>query len=373
MRHALGGVVLFVLFGCQSGAALGTPCARSSECSSPLVCRLGRCRVECTSARDCGASEVCLIDQNGAGACEIPAVDVCAVSCDPPLVCANGHCREPCADVAGCPGGHVCTTGACQRADLVIGDAGTSDGGPADGGTDGGVDAAPVDAGPPDAGHDAGSVLANDGAITPGDANPGDASILPCDPVMGTSCGPNLCGLILGVPACVTPSTSLGLREACTAEGQCARGLSCQGGRCVQTCYRGNDAYCGVDLDCAFDSVAFQSTLDTRYGIGLCTERCDPFYGVGCPPTASCAIGTGTSGNDFTWCREVRGSKQDGEACGAAFECAAGLDCYFDSGTSTRTCRRFCLSATGEGCPTGTHCAGATSFHGRPQVGACIP
>lgn len=39
-----------------------------SDCDTPLVCRLERCRRECARNRDCEIGSVCLFDSDGIGA-----------------------------------------------------------------------------------------------------------------------------------------------------------------------------------------------------------------------------------------------------------------------------------------------------------------
>lgn len=336
---ALLGVLLWA---CQSGAPIGTTCERTSECATPLVCRIGRCRTECVVARDCPAGQACLVNADGLGACELPAIDVCSASCDAPLICASGHCRVECTVDTDCPGGHVCVSRACQRADVAM-DAGVSDAGD-DAGT---IDAATpiVDAAPPD--H-------------------GDTG-LSCDPVAETGCGAGeRCSVGTGAPACVASTGTLRLGDACTDDAQCEGRLSCQGGRCVRVCLLGDTTFCGADLACSVDSVHGQVSLAAAEGVGLCTQTCDLLTDSGCTNGGSCALGT-AAGGDFTWCRDVHAAGA-GQSCSRQFDCAAGLYCHADA-----LCHHFCdpMNATTT-CPTGT-CTPITSFRTQPQVGVCVP
>ena len=326
--------VLLSIAACQSGAALGTTCSLSSECASPLVCRIGRCRTQCAIARDCPAGQVCLITPSGLGACELPAIDVCSVSCDPPLACASGHCRVRCTTNDDCPGGHVCTANACQRADAML-----------------------------DAGLEAGTDASLDSGLPPFDAG------LTCDPVANTGCA-GRCGLVSGAPTCVPGGGVGALEDACTSESTCGPGLSCQGGRCVRVCFLAQAGFCAHDLTCSGDSVHGQVPLASGSGLGLCSEACDPVADQGCPVmVSSCAIGTDRTGHDFTWCRDVGASAIDG-SCSNAYDCAAGLTCYMG------TCHKMCDFSTTAGCPSGHHCGSIqlTSFlDRRPNVGVCLP
>lgn len=343
-RRALLGLSL-LLFACQSGAVIGATCTRASDCESPLVCGFGRCRTECAAARDCPAGQVCLVDGAGLGACELPAIDVCSVSCDPPLRCASGHCRVECASDGECPPGHVCTANACERAEVAM-DAGARDG-------------ATPDASAPDAGHD--------GATS----DHGDAGIL-CDPVAETGCASGQrCSIGGGAPTCIADTGTLALGDACSADVECGRGLSCQGGTCVRMCFVGDGAFCGDDLTCSYDSVHGQEFIRSMYGIGFCTQACDMLTDTGCPNGGTCALGTDSTGRDFTWCRDVGTVSGPTATCGSQYDCVASTFCY-GSGAAAR-CDPFCdptmAAAT---CPGGT-CDLITRFTSRPQVGACTP
>lgn len=333
------------LVACESGASLGARCARNGECAAPLVCRIGRCRSECVEARDCPQGQVCLIDAEGLGACELPMLDECALSCDAPLICASGHCRVTCATASECPGGHVCASGACQRADV--------DGGVVD---DAGPDAAP-------------SVDASR------DANAPDTGPL-CDPVLGTGCA-DRCGLLGGLPAC-TATGSGTLESPCTAESDCAVGFSCQGDRCIRVCRPSDPTLCGAHLACSRSSVVGASFLPSENDVGLCTESCMPVGDTGagdhgCPVGTTCSIGTASIVGDFTWCREIRTlpspASPEGGPCTYEYNCQAGLGCY-----SHNVCRRFCTY------PDGPECAGAdvctlllATLPGGVLVGECTP
>lgn len=153
-RSVLLALVL-VATGCQSAASLGASCTSSGSCASPLVCRLGRCRNECTVNRDCPIGAQCFLDQSGLGACQLDVDHSCgSESCGAGLTCLSGACVRACSQPTDCPTDGTCAiasgaaVGVCS--DTRGGtDAGTSDAS-VDGGVDGGVDAS-IDAGPPDA------------------------------------------------------------------------------------------------------------------------------------------------------------------------------------------------------------------------------
>ena len=115
---------LWLLFSLASGCApspyglsQGEQCELNSDCDAPLVCRIGYCRRECSTSRDCAAGLDCVEDNSGLGACQLPRETSCVRDSDCPesLVCTMGECTnecacppdEPCPD---CPPGAACIT-----------------------------------------------------------------------------------------------------------------------------------------------------------------------------------------------------------------------------------------------------------------------
>lgn len=98
----------------------GTGCELNSECEAPLVCRLGRCRVECRHpVRDCARGLECWFDENGLGGCSLPDEATCALDSDcrdacatgsacELLVCKDGRCGRECVDDRDCPDESEC-------------------------------------------------------------------------------------------------------------------------------------------------------------------------------------------------------------------------------------------------------------------------
>ncbi|MBX3251443.1 MAG: hypothetical protein KF901_29970 [Myxococcales bacterium] len=91
-------------------APLGAQCELTTECDDPLVCRLGRCRRECETIRDCPFLSRCVRDGAGLGACLLDDEASCALAsdCPSPLVCAASRCVNECAEARDCPPGAVC-------------------------------------------------------------------------------------------------------------------------------------------------------------------------------------------------------------------------------------------------------------------------
>lgn len=121
-RHAGGRSAVCLLWACLTWAALalgceqrpsfvpGDECELNTQCAAQLVCRLGRCRVECRSARDCSVGLECVYDLDGLGACQLPNERECEVAsnCPAPLVCRFARCTNECETDRDCPPGARC-------------------------------------------------------------------------------------------------------------------------------------------------------------------------------------------------------------------------------------------------------------------------
>jgi hypothetical protein len=126
--------------GCQAPLTLGEGCDLASDCESPLVCRLARCRVECRESRDCGDGNLCLLLEGDIGVCRLADDSSCVADegCSSPLVCRDGRCTTECGADAECGAGARCTAGGCVSVEMDAGapaDAGTA----TDAGTDAGM------------------------------------------------------------------------------------------------------------------------------------------------------------------------------------------------------------------------------------------
>ena len=124
IRTGFVALSLALSLACEAGASRGASCARSTDCSAPLVCALGHCRSECRQTRDCEVGARCLVEPaTGVGVCSIEEVDDCAsVACRSGFVCSGGQCVNACAAIPRCPDG-VCVDGACVP---LVGDAGVA-------------------------------------------------------------------------------------------------------------------------------------------------------------------------------------------------------------------------------------------------------
>jgi hypothetical protein len=87
-------------------AALTEPCTLNSDCSTDLICALGRCRQQCVTAVDCGPGGSCVADGRAA-ACQSAAEKNTPCTrpsdCPEPLACASDYrCRNLCFSDADC-------------------------------------------------------------------------------------------------------------------------------------------------------------------------------------------------------------------------------------------------------------------------------
>jgi hypothetical protein len=85
---------------------LAEPCSLNSDCSTGLICAIGRCRPQCVSAADCGPGGSCIEDGRTAG-CQTAAEKNTPCSrpadCPVPLGCASDYrCRNLCLTDADC-------------------------------------------------------------------------------------------------------------------------------------------------------------------------------------------------------------------------------------------------------------------------------
>lgn len=88
----------------------GGACTLNSDCDSPFVCRLERCRRQCLTSRDCGGGIMCVPDDNGEGGCQLEEEARCALTsdCGGALVCQFGTCTTECAEDRDCSPGAMC-------------------------------------------------------------------------------------------------------------------------------------------------------------------------------------------------------------------------------------------------------------------------
>lgn len=184
-RVALVGAALW-LAACQSAAGEGAACARASDCPSPLVCGLGRCRAECAQSRDCPIGARCLASAPGIGVCSIAAEATCTDFCAAPLRCENNQCRTECTSDGDCRAGR-CVNATCVEPTSGV-DAGPSSDTGAGDDTGAGPQDAGLDAGQPmDAGLDA--AMPDAGALDAGlDAGDPDAFVAPADMGVDAAC-----------------------------------------------------------------------------------------------------------------------------------------------------------------------------------------
>lgn len=157
--------------GCEARLSLGGACVYDSECAAPLSCRLGRCREECLSGRDCPLGSRCLREPtSGLGACRLPDEATCAVTCPDGTDCLGGTCAARCTSDEACLG-TACDLGTEHCTEVALTDAGP----PRDAGD---PDVGVADAPSPDAALDCASC--GSGLCGPGET---------CDPVVAIAEG----------------------------------------------------------------------------------------------------------------------------------------------------------------------------------------
>lgn len=117
MTHASLGFVFGILVAlagaCSSppNRGLSEVCAANGDCSSGLLCVLGRCHQACDQASGCPAGHGCIVVSTQADVCQLSVEEGCSSSldCSDPLVCAvDQKCRQPCKATSDCAVGMVC-------------------------------------------------------------------------------------------------------------------------------------------------------------------------------------------------------------------------------------------------------------------------
>jgi hypothetical protein len=84
----------------QQAAVAGIGCTRNSDCQTPLICALGRCRAECRENRDCSCpgthcSQVLMTWPGGSdtvGRCAVDVPDAPKAACVHAFDCESHSC-----------------------------------------------------------------------------------------------------------------------------------------------------------------------------------------------------------------------------------------------------------------------------------------
>jgi hypothetical protein len=111
----------------DAGPSTGQPCTYNSQCPAGLICRVsggaGLCQQECLSSIDCTDGRQCVKNRCQAPVC--PESDAssgipCAFSsdCPSPLVCRSGSCACECHQSGDCPSGYECTGNRCSPSSI---------------------------------------------------------------------------------------------------------------------------------------------------------------------------------------------------------------------------------------------------------------
>jgi hypothetical protein len=316
--------------GCESRVSLGATCELASDCPSPMVCKMGRCRAECREARDCPFPLECMME-NGVGGCRVPEDGSCprgTVDCGQGLDCVGGRCMQPCTDHTDCATAQTCEpTGGCDRNETG-----------------------------------------------------------PCDILSGSGCASGeRCGQVGGVVQCLLLTASVPrvgeLFASCDGtSAPCRDGLTCVEGRCLRWCARDSGgavlSNCGDDSTClGSDAIGGDPPPD---GLGYCTQPCDPTSptAAGCPEGFGCGI-TQPSRASYTLCEPSSAAGARWGACDNQ-RCAVGLDCLhgvFDVGVCLARCEDAsdCMDGL-EDCDTASGTLTVTDHLGvEHTVGVCRP
>ncbi len=110
MRAQILGLAILGVLGCERAEpVLGSECSLNSDCATPLVCTLQRCRRQCLDSRDCGAGLLCLRRPEG-NACQLEQEASCGLTsdCGGELVCSFGTCTTECIEDRDCVAGATC-------------------------------------------------------------------------------------------------------------------------------------------------------------------------------------------------------------------------------------------------------------------------
>ncbi len=119
---ALSSFAVIGVTGCEARVALGFQCESRSDCPVDLVCVQGRCRAECSEARDCAFPLECIVEgTTNAGGCRVTEDGACRgdEDCAGDLVCEANVCVQPCTDHDECAVAQVCNGRGCVRNQMV--------------------------------------------------------------------------------------------------------------------------------------------------------------------------------------------------------------------------------------------------------------
>lgn len=318
---AVGLALAGLVQGCEARVSLGVSCEIDSDCPTDLVCRQGRCRNECSEARDCAFPLDCMAAGTPeAGGCRVPEDGSCRNTddCAGDLVCEEGRCVQPCTDHSECSVAMVCNGTYCVR----------------------------------------------------------NATVGPCDVLSGTGCDAGeRCGIV-GMGAerrieCITLAVGeirdAEENEACDANPDtdlirpCRDGLTCVNGQCLRWClYDETMGVVGSNCGTGSECVPTYAGATAPMTCGFCTEGCSP-VGQNCvDETRTCVITTGGDGRSYGQCvasatvdcaADAMADGCAGRPC-AMGQCALGLECVTDETAMTDSCLERC--ASDEDCTTGT-------------------
>ncbi len=342
MKHAARGswsvvalgmlVACGLAMGCEARVSLGAACEVASDCPAGLVCRQGRCRNECSEARDCTFPLECMVQGTAEeGGCRVPEDGLCRTTadCAGALECLDDHCVQPCTDHSDCSVAEVCNGRYCDRNAVV---------GPCD-------------------------VLSGTGC--PAGQRCGITGMRTVDEATGMVTDTRV---VSCVELAVGEVRDAELHEACDANPMtelirpCRDGLTCVAGQCQRWCLF-DETMGEVGSNCGTGSlcVPVYAGSVAPPTCGFCTEGCSPIGQNCADETRTCVIdGDELTGESFGACivpaavdcaADAMADGCAGRPC-AMGVCAFGLECVTDTATMTASCLERCASDTD--CDTGS-------------------
>jgi hypothetical protein len=297
---------------------LGGTCTLNSDCTQPLLCKLGSCRKACVRSIDCENGGRC-VTVDGVAVCQTEKESSCdsTGNCPTPLVCrtVDNTCRTACSPTNDtCVGGQTCNGTVCLENRELANPGSDAGAGAIDGA--GTPDAATVVVADAAAGPDAGAAgpdlpvaqpdtAAPDVPLAPSDAASADVPLAKPD---AAADAPGDSGVATDTSGSAKPDTSP--PNECAS---CTPGQACVAGKCVacgrsagQPCCDVNPA-CGANLTCtATNQCACGDQDQACCGGNTCTAEFTCSNGTcacGAAGKLCCADKSCTTGN---FCAGVR-------------------------------------------------------------------
>ena len=294
---------------------LGGTCTLNSDCTSPLLCKLGSCRKACVRSVDCENGGRC-VTVDGVAVCQTQAESACGAdqTCATGLVCrtVDNTCRTPCSPTndTSCVAGQTCNGTVClENKELAISgndaavgadDAATS---PDAGATGPDLSLTPPDAASPDV------------PLAPSDAASADVPLAKPDAAADAPASSSDSGAAGDTVGGANPDTSPSTVciPACTAGQECVAGTCEPCARLGQACCAGT---CNANLTC--------NTANNQCACGNQDQACCD--GKTCSAELACVGGKCTSGEFGYACSAGKTCNNGGVCAGTRCTCLKSCD-----------------------------------------------